>query len=243
MAATEAAARRIALPRPTLYGEGMWQVVVTHSSARLIDTAYTPLPLPLHTDGLYLADPPGLQCFHALVPDATGGGRTTLLDGAAAARAVRATSPSSFDYLSQAYLPFHHTDAQAVVHARQRVLTLGEGGEVDAVAWNADDRAPYTGSLRSAVASIGDGPSPAALDVLTFYASIRPWLAALADPAHRVEVSLAPGDLLIFDNTRVLHGRTPVDPTSGRVLAGCYHAREDWHSRMRVLTRRLGASG
>jgi alpha-ketoglutarate-dependent taurine dioxygenase len=200
--------------------------------------------LPLHTDGLYWTDPPGLQCFHALVPDATGGGRTLLLDGIAAAHALRASSPSSFAYLTTTTtsLPFHHTDSDSVYHARQRLISLNARGEVVGVWWNADDRAPFTGSPASSTAASasGAGASPAAADVLAFYSAIAPWRSTLQDRALCVELALGVGDLLVFDNTRVLHGRGPVSPTSGRVLAGCYHAREDWHSRLRVLARKLG---
>ena len=33
---------------------------------------------------------------------------------------------------------------------------------------------------------------------------------------------LAPGDCLIFDNTRILHGRTGFTSTGDRLLQGCY---------------------
>jgi gamma-butyrobetaine dioxygenase len=46
------------------------------------------------------------------------------------------------------------------------------------------------------------------------------------------------GDLVGFDNRRILHGRDAYDPGIGRrVLRGCYIDRDDVLSRLRVLRR------
>ena len=52
---------------------------------------------------------------------------------------------------------------------------------------------------------------------------------------------LHPGTVLVFDNTRTLHGREGFDATSGRTLLGAYVGADDWHSKLRLLTRKLGA--
>jgi gamma-butyrobetaine dioxygenase len=47
-----------------------------------------------------------------------------------------------------------------------------------------------------------------------------------------------PGDLVGFDNRRVLHGRDAFDPGSGSwILVGCYIDHDDVFSRLRVLHR------
>ena len=54
-----------------------------------------------------------------------------------------------------------------------------------------------------------------------------------------IQIRLRPGNLLAFDNRRVLHGRTAFDPQSGaRHRQGCYVDRDDLLSRIRVLERR-----
>ena len=37
-----------------------------------------------------------------------------------------------------------------------------------------------------------------------------------------IELTLAAGDAIVFDNRRVLHARTGFDPSEGRHLQGCY---------------------
>ena len=45
-----------------------------------------------------------------------------------------------------------------------------------------------------------------------------------------------------FDNRRILHARTAFDPGTGyRRLQGCYLDRDELHSRIRILDRRLRA--
>jgi gamma-butyrobetaine dioxygenase len=37
-----------------------------------------------------------------------------------------------------------------------------------------------------------------------------------------IELTLAAGEAIVFDNSRVLHARTEYDPSEGRHLQGCY---------------------
>lgn len=49
---------------------------------------------------------------------------------------------------------------------------------------------------------------------------------------------LGAGEMVVFDNRRVLHGRDAFDPQSGsRYLHGCYVDRGEFESRLRVLSR------
>jgi gamma-butyrobetaine dioxygenase len=52
-------------------------------------------------------------------------------------------------------------------------------------------------------------------------------------------MKLQPGELIAYDNNRVLHGRKSFDPSSGeRHLQGCYMNMEDLDSALRLLERR-----
>jgi alpha-ketoglutarate-dependent taurine dioxygenase len=44
----------------------------------------------------------------------------------------------------------------------------------------------------------------------------------LADPSHFMEFKLHTNEVLVFDNTAVLHGRTEFPPDSGRILHGLW---------------------
>ena len=63
-----------------------------------------------------------------------------------------------------------------------------------------------------------------------------------ADPRYLYRTRLEPGQAVVFDNHRVLHGRGPVDlSTGGRRLLGCYVGVDEFESALRVA-RRASAS-
>lgn len=275
VAATEAVTRRIAHPRETLYGygkEAMWTTHVSPDQNSISDTAYTAIPLPLHTDGNYWHDTPGIQVFHAIQADVSGGGDSSLMDGFAIAHAMRTSNDvkhrEAFAFLSQFMIPYHHADPQHIMKAHKPVFVVDPTThEVTAFHFNNDDRDVVTPMQRlpgnqpvgrSTGTAHGDAPvgyrqldhlepefgsfagslhRPDAIPRL--YASLKILQSYLRDPAYQVWLGLRPGSVLVFDNTRVLHGRAGFEVKSGRTLAGCYISKEDWWSRLRVLHRHL----
>ena len=70
------------------------------------------------------------------------------------------------------------------------------------------------------------------------YAALRRFDAIARSAAAQIVVRLRPGDVMVFDNRRVLHGRRAFDPGGGhRHLFGLYVDAHEWRSRMRVLRR------
>jgi gamma-butyrobetaine dioxygenase len=69
------------------------------STVAASDLAYTSLPLDPHTDNPYRDPVPGIQLLHCLVND-TSGGLSTLVDGFAAAQALKAHDAEAFELLS-----------------------------------------------------------------------------------------------------------------------------------------------
>src|SRR5271157_69601 len=99
--------------------------------------------------------------------------------------------------------------------------------------------------LRTAVkgdgpAGTGGGSPPGAEKVGGGGAAYRRWAELLARPERQLNLRLAPGDCLVFDNTRVLHARTAFGVTTGspgRHLQGCYADLDGLASTLAVLSR------
>jgi gamma-butyrobetaine dioxygenase len=78
-----------------------------------------------------------------------------------------------------------------------------------------------------------------------FYAAYRAFAELAAGPGAMVTSTLAPGDCVIFDNTRILHGRTAFADGGGtggastgrRHLQGCYADLDGLASAVAVLAR------
>ena len=62
----------------------------------------------------------------------------------------------------------------------------------------------------------------------------------MQDKKYLVEFRLSKGDILCFDNRRILHGRTSFNPNSGnRHLQGYYVEREEINSKLNYLKKVL----
>ena len=70
--------------------------------------------------------------------------------------------------------------------------------------------------------------------------NVRLAARTLAQPGRQLNLRLAPGDCLVFDNTRVLHARTAFSLNPGspeRHLQGCYADLDGLASTLAVLSR------
>ena len=186
--------------------------------------AYSDLGLGLHTDNPYREPVPGFQILHALVA-APDGGESLFADGLAIAAHLRGSDPRAFDVLTRTAVPFLYRSAETELYAERPLIQLTCGGDVSAVHYNSRSIAP----LR-----LGAGEADA------FYAAYRRFAALLRDPRFHLKFKLHDGDLVMFDNQRILHGRTPFSSAKyPRHLRGCYLTRDSVHSTAALLRREL----
>ena len=186
--------------------------------------AYSDLGLGLHTDNPYREPVPGFQALHALAasPD---GGDSLFADGYALAEHLRATDPDAFARLTQTPVPFHYRSKDAELYAERPLIQLSCRGEVTAVHYNSRSIAPLDLCARDAAA---------------FYAAYRRFAMLLREPALQLKFKLADGDLVVFDNQRILHGRTAfTSARHARHLRGCYLTRDSVHGEAALLRRAL----
>jgi gamma-butyrobetaine dioxygenase len=188
--------------------------------------AYTSLGLPVQTNNPYSDPVPGFQLLHCLSP-AGQGGESLFVDGMAAAERVRAHDPDAFTTLCQTPILFRFQDAAVDLVAEQTMLEVDTQGEVRAIYYNDRSIAPLP--LR--------GPS-----LKQYYAAYRQLAELLHQPSRLVVYRLQPGDLVLFDNTRILHGHTAFSVEGGAEpgvphLQGCYVDADGLYSSLAVLSR------
>ena len=184
--------------------------------------AYTGEQLLAHTDLATREYMPGLQFLFCLQNDADGG-LSTLTDGFAVAEYIRTTDPQTFDLLSQTPLDFVNKAKTSDYRMTVPLFNLGRDGQLDEVRWTSWLRAPMRGSLD---------------EMSRFYGAQKKAYQLGNSDEFRACFKLEAGDMLCFDNRRVLHGRTSFDPTSsGRWLRGCYMEREELWSGLRMAAR------
>jgi gamma-butyrobetaine dioxygenase len=192
--------------RETNYGE----VFHVRAEADPVNLAFTPRALNVHTDNPYRCPVPGFQLLHCLVASEAGG-VTVLVDGFMAAEALRAEDQGAFDLLAGHRVPFRWRGGGFDLWNRSAVIEVDDRGELLAVRYNNRSAAPF------------DMPFE---EMSGYYEAYRCFARLLHRPELEFRFTLSPGECLVFDNERVLHGREgESDPE--RYLQGCYLDR-DW---------------
>ncbi|KAG7223355.1 hypothetical protein INR49_015711 [Caranx melampygus] len=209
--ATEAVTQRVSLIRETTYGR-MWSFTSDFSRG---DTAYSQLALDRHTDTSYFQEPCGIQVFHCLKHEGTGG-RTLLVDGFYAAEKLRQQSPENFELLAR--VPIKHNYIENTGSHRNHMT--GIGPVLNVYPWNNEIyMIRYNNYDRSVINTIPHDT------VQQWYVAHRELTAELRRPENELWVKLNPGKVIFIDNWRVMHGRESF--TGLRQLCGCYLTRDD----------------
>jgi gamma-butyrobetaine dioxygenase len=170
--------------------------------------AYTNLGLQAHTDNPYRDPVPTLQLL-ACLENTVAGGESIVVDGFEAAERLQRESPEAFSLLAGHCARFAYAGAKGVrLGAKRPMIELGPDGELIAIRFNNRSAAAFT-----------DIPYDLMAD---YYAAYRRFAELIEDPAMAVTFKLAPGELFIVDNTRVLHARKAFSGEGRRWLQGCY---------------------
>ena len=184
------------------------------------DLAYTGLALAPHTDNPYRDPVPGVQLLHCLTNRSTGG-KSTLVDGLAVGLALRQRDPEAYRILSAIPVRFAYTHADTHLVDYAPMIEHDAGGQI--VGIRVSSKLDFVPLLEEA-------------ELEAFYRARRRLDAMLRSPEFEIRFLLDDGDLLMFDNRRLLHGRTAFDPQEGlRHLQGCYIDIDAPRSLYRVL--------
>ncbi|KAF1734957.1 Trimethyllysine dioxygenase [Beauveria bassiana] len=208
----ERIAMRIASIRETFYGRTFDVRAKPHAE----NVAYTAGYLGLHQDLLYLDPPPKIQILHCL-DNSCAGGESLFSDGERAARLLLRHHPALAAPLRQQPVPYAYTRNGYSYARRRPLLHYDAEGRFENVFWSP----PFQGARGA------DEPP------------LQPWLAGarvfeglINGEEAMYQRKMQPGECVLFDNLRVMHGRTAFDAAGGgsRWLRGTYIAQEDFVS-------------
>lgn len=209
-------AERVGPPRGTNFG----LYFDVQSKPNPNNSAYTAAGLAPHADLPNWRRAPDFQLLYCLANEAEGG-ESILVDGFHVAEALRQTDRESFEILTTVPVDFRFQDETSDIRFRSPTIVLGPDGELSEVRFN--------NWIRDTL----DVPA-GRMDAL--YRAYRRFWRMLRDPAFQVRLRLEAGQMVAFDNLRILHGREGFDPNTGfRHLQGTYLDRDLVESRLRVL--------
>jgi len=213
-------ARRFGFVRETNFG----RLFEVYSRPGSNDLAYRPVPLGAHTDNPYREPVPGVQLLHCLINETTGGW-STLVDSLSVLQALREEDPEGLQLLASIPVRFRFVDASEELIEERPIVQRDATGRMTGVHYS--PRLDYMPLLDAATTR-------------QFQRARRRLSELFADPRFELRFPLGAGELMMFDNSRVLHGRTAYDPDEGRRhLQGCYIDLDGPRSLYRTLSRRL----
>ena len=211
MKTVEDIANKIGYVRNSIFGD-LWSF---ESNTDMADSAYTQEELRPHTDGTYNHDAPGLQLLLCCEYEAEGG-ESIIVDGFKIAKILRENHGTSYNILSEIDIPGRYFGDGVELIAKRPVFKF-RNKKLIQVSFNNYDR----GDFRLPNNKIND-----------FYAAIRAFDKLANAKEMQWRQILKPGQLLIFNNWRVLHGRSEF--SGKRKMSGCYINKEDFESVCRM---------
>ena len=184
--------------------------------------AYTAVELKPHNDLTNRFASGVIQFLYCIESTATGGD-SILVDGFSAAHEFRRRDADGFSLLTSTPLDFRFQDETTDIQNKAPIIALDLEGNIFQIRYN------------HALL----GPLDVASELVEpIYAAYRTFTHIVRDPDFQLNLRLDPGDMMAFNNLRVLHGRGSFNPQSGRRhLQGCYVDIEDFQSRLKVLQR------
>jgi alpha-ketoglutarate-dependent taurine dioxygenase len=168
-----------------------------------------------HTDGTIVADQAGLEVFHCVKHNGTGG-ETILIDGFYIAEKIKQDHPDVYERLCKTNFTSSYVEPGVKYSHTAPFFNL------DPVT-NKISKIRYNHVHRS--------PTVASSNVRQYYHDLKVLTRYIDNPENQTVFKLNPGTVMIFDNWRLLHGRTAFDGI--RALTGCYVARDEFQSFVR----------
>lgn len=161
------------------------------TNANTDQLGYTDAPIQLHTDQPFLDHPPRYQLLQSVRP-ADEGGANFLVDARAAARLLRAVDRAAYELLVGTAVTFHR---QQKSFDRVVVSPMLRDPDRDdfLVRYSYFTLAPYALPFE---------------DMDAWYRAVDRFARLVRDPRHQLQLSLRPGEWLLYDNHRMLHART-----------------------------------
>ncbi len=188
------------------------------------DLAYTSLPLAPHTDNPYRNPVPCIQILHCIENEVSGG-LSTLVDGYTVSEKLKKDFPEFYKILTEVKIRFQFIDKSVILEDWAEMIQLDENEDFKQVRFS--PRLDFVPLIDK--------------DKLEIFYSARKKISEFYNSKdYRIEFKLLPGDLLMMDNHRLLHGRTTFDTNEGnRFLQGCYIDYDSTEGRFKHLKRKF----
>lgn len=198
----------------TLFGE-FWSF---ENRMDFEDTAYTDETIEPHTDNTYFQDPTRIFFLHCVEYNAIGG-ESSIIDAGRVLSDFRLNYPKQYEILTKIPILFHYKDKGHHYVYESPIVNLDRFGNFNQIRFNHHDRF-HLHHLNENEQEL-------------FFESYNILNKLIHKQEYAAKFLLQPGNVLTFDNWRVLHGRYSFH--GRRRCAGFYSSSDDFNSITRIL--------
>ena len=145
------------------------------------------------------------------------GGDSIMVDGLKIAETIKKEDPQMYDLLTKINVKGNYIGDGVFLEAERPIFKLNKNKEITQVSFNNYDRAPFRFEKDL---------------TLKFYEAIKKFDLLANNKDYQWRHVLKPGELLIFNNWRILHGRGSFSGV--RKMSGCYINKEDFDSSCKI---------
>ncbi|XP_068626489.1 gamma-butyrobetaine dioxygenase [Battus philenor] len=217
--------KRIGFPKQTHYGVRF----IVQNVANTSNVAYLSSNLQMHTDLPYYEYCPGVNLLHCLVQTKSLGGENTLSDCHYIANYMKQNHHKEYEILTDTEVEWSDIGTENGNEFyklyRSPVISLDKHGEVIRVNFSIPQRGNHF-------------PGP--------IEQVKPWYEAYSlfyklNQQFSAKFKVDPGNILVFDNIRMLHGRSKYQDSEDNIrkLIGVYVDWDEIYSRIRSLKVKL----
>ncbi|CAK1602581.1 unnamed protein product [Parnassius mnemosyne] len=223
--AIDAVVKRVGFPKQTHYGLRFVVEHVTNTN----NVAFLSSNLQMHTDLPYYEYCPGINLLHCLVQTTSDGGENILSDCHYVANYMKVHHPKQYEILTDTEVEWsdigveHGNEFHKLY--RSPVICLDRHGDISRINFSIPQRGNYF-------------PVP--------IEKVKPWYEAHSlffelNRKFSAKFKAESGNILVFDNIRLLHGRNQYEDGRDNVrkLIGVYIDWDEVYSRMRCLKVKL----
>ncbi|ALS66619.1 MULTISPECIES: TauD/TfdA family dioxygenase [Pandoraea] len=221
-AETAALTRMLGYTRDTHFG-AITDLQLREQGSHLSDFPVEILP---HTDETYRPVPTGINVFHCITPSRDGGGVSSMTDSHACAKQLQTLDAAAYEVLCKTPIRHARRAGNEIIVSNHPAFMRDSAGELTEVRLNERTMS----ALRI---------DPEQMDAV--YAALRKALEIAYSGAYTVWYPMEAGDAMVFDNLRVLHGRTAF--RTERLIRQTNVMRDEFHARHAFLAEQLHSIG
>ncbi|CAG8792194.1 2957_t:CDS:1, partial [Gigaspora rosea] len=167
----------------------------------------------------YFESPTVLQFLHCL-KNSVKGGSSLFADSFTAVQRFKSAYPADFLLLTQTPLTFHYINDGHHMHYNRPIIAMDQFNDEFYVNYAPPFQGPIESLLPQHPLLYNEEND---IKIFEFYKAYKRFSSFIEDDDLKFKVTLKPGELAIFANRRVLHGRTSFDQQSAeRHLKGAY---------------------